>query len=451
MTWQADGAVVRIGREVVSRARPGERVEAFVARGIDSQIVLREQTVESVTRSDSGGVGVRVIADGRVGFAYSGSLDPAALGQVLGDARDNAGYTDVRGDAVLPRPDGVPAADIDLWSEDCAALSTEAKTALSRELERAVTASAKIRGVKSVRWGDAAAESAVVSTEGVESYSRRTSCFVSTYVLGDPGTGGTTTSTGYTVGRSPAELDVAAAAREALAALPEAAHQQPGSQRLPVLFDPSVTAAFLAVVSGMLNNPATHPDQALAAAEPGHRVAPEHVTLVDDPTDPSAFGAARHDAEGLATRRNVLLDRGCLAQRLHDSSSGHRAGVPSTGSAVRAGYKSLPRAGARALSLVPGALDRAALLSDVTHGFLVQAISGLQAGTDPLSGRFSAAVSGRMVRHGELAEHVHHCTLASSIPEALGGLLAVGSDVRSFPSNARGMTVLIAEMSLGAR
>lgn len=451
MTWQANGAVLQIGREVLSYARPGEQVEAFVARGIDSQILVREQVVESLTRSDSGGVGVRVILDGRAGFAYSSNLDRLSLEQVVVDARENARYTDSRGVAVLPRPDGVPAADIDLWSEDCVEFATEAKISISCDLERAILASSKVRGVKSVRWGDAAAESAVVSTEGVESYSRRTSCFVSSYVLGALDDGGTTTSTGYTTGRSPSDLDIRSAAQEALLGLPDAAPQNPRSQRIPVLFDPSVTAAFLAVVSGMLNNPSTHSSQVLATVQRGTRIASDCVTLVDDPTDPRSFGAARYDAEGIATRRNLLVDQGHMAQRLHDAAGGHRAGVSSNGSAVRSGYKGLPRAGARALALVPGDLDRTSLVSRVEHGFLVQSISGLQAGLDPLSGKFSAAASGRMVRNGELAEHVHHCTLASSIPEALCNILAVGTDVRSFPSNAKGMTLLIANMSLGVR
>lgn len=448
MNWHADGGVLRIGHEAVSHARPGEQVEAFVARGIDSQIIVREQAVESVTRSDSGGVGVRIITAGRVGFAHCSAVDHDALRRVVEDARENAHHTDTRGSAALQGPDGVPAADIDLWSQDCVETGLDTKFALSRELERLVTASPAVRGVKSVRWGDAAAESAVVSTEGIESYSRRTSCFLSTYVLGTLGVGGAGTATGYTVGRSPAHLDLPGAAQEALDALPRSVTDQPRSQEVPVLLDPAVTAAFLAVVSGMLNGSAAHPDH-LAAAHSGTSVASGQVTLVDDPTDPLSFGAARYDAEGLATRRNVLIDRGRMAQRLHDTASGRRAGLASNGSAVRAGYKSLPHAAARALSLAPGELDRARLLSGLAHGFLVQSISGLPAGTDPLTGSFSAAATGRMIRQGELAEYVPHCTLASSIPEVLNNIVATATDIRPFPGSAKGMTVLVATMSMG--
>ncbi|MEW2485519.1 metallopeptidase TldD-related protein [Streptomyces sp. NPDC048411] len=50
-------------------------------------------------------------------------------------------------------------------------------------------------------------------------------------------------------------------------------------------------------------------------------IAARSVTLMDDPTDPVGFGAARFDAEGLATRRNLLIDRGRASARRHERSA----------------------------------------------------------------------------------------------------------------------------------
>ncbi|MDO0914353.1 TldD/PmbA family protein [Streptomyces sp. DT2A-34] len=451
MTWQADGTALRIARAIASRARTGEEIEAFVARGADTQILVRDRCVESVTGADSGGAGVRVRHGGRVGFAHTNRLTGTALDQVVADARENARHTRPSDDAVLPDPDGVPAAPLDLWREECTVLTLGDKVAHAIDLERLITASPRVSGVKSVSWGDAAAESAVVSSLGIESYSRRTSCFLSGYVLGASHSGRRATSTAYTTGRCPADLDLPGAAREAVDALPDADRAPVAPGRLPVLLAPSATAAFLAVVSGMLSRPAAHPDQALASAPRGSRVAAPCVTLMDDPTDPTSFGAARFDAEGLATRRNLLIDRGCAADRLHDAAGGRRAGVASNGAALRAGYKSLPGPGARALALAPGDLDPEAAVARLGHGFLVHSVTGLPAGADPLTGRFSVAVSGRVVRGGELAEHVPHTTLASTVPSLLQGVRGVGSDSVPLPGTARGTTLLVSELSVGGR
>ncbi|MFH7594107.1 metallopeptidase TldD-related protein [Streptomyces racemochromogenes] len=452
MTWQADGTALRIARSLAARAVPGEEIEAFVARGTDTQILVRDQSVESMTSADSGGAGVRVRRGRRIGFAHTGRLDGASLDAVLSDARDNARFTQPSDSAVLPAPDGVRPAAFDLWREECAGLPVREKIARAHALERLVTASPRVQGVKSVAWGDAAAESAVVSSLGVESYSRRTSCFLSGYVLGVPEGGRTATSTAYSMGRSPSELDLAAAADEAVEALAATNRAAFPARRLPVVLGPAATAAFLGVIGNTLGGPSGRADRSGpgGSAPEDRLVASRHVTLLDDPTDPTGFGAARFDAEGLATRRNLLVDAGRPVGRLYDAAGGHRAGAASNGAAVRAGYKSLPRAGARALALVPGDLDPAAAVAGLDHGFLVQGVGGLQAGGGP-GGAFSAAVSGRVVRGGELAEYVPHTTLAATLSEMLLGVRGVGTDSIPLPGNAKGTTLLVSELTVGGQ
>ncbi|MFJ3173856.1 TldD/PmbA family protein [Streptomyces roseus] len=455
MTWQADRTALWIARTIAGRAHAGEDVEAFVARGTDSQILVRNQSVESITTAESGGAGVRVRVGNRIGFAHTNQLDEASLDAVVADARDNARFTQPSDAAVFPDPDGVPAAYVDLWREEWIGTTVQHKVALACELERLATSSPGVSGVKSVSWGDAAGESAIVSSVGVESYSRRTSCFLSGYFIGRSSSGRTVTSTAYATGRCPADLDIPAAAHHAVVTLTDAASASRNAklppQRLPVLLSPPATAAFLAVIGGMLNSPESHPGRGPASLEADGLLAAQGVTLLDDPTDPASFGAARFDAEGLATRRNLLLDRGRAAGRLHDAASGRRAGAASTGSAMRAGYKSLPRAGARALALLPGDLDPAAALAGLDFGFMVHDVSGLPAGTNPVTGLFSAAVSGRVIRGGELAEFIPHTTLASSLPLLLQGVQGVGNDSTTLPGVAKGNTVLVSGLSVGGQ
>ena len=71
----------------------------------------------------------------------------------------------------------------------------------------------------------------------------------------------------------------------------------------------------------------------------GEAVAAPGFTLMDDPTEPAAWGASAFDDEGLACRRNVMIEGGVLRRFLYDSTSARRAGTASTASAVRAGYK----------------------------------------------------------------------------------------------------------------
>jgi PmbA protein len=102
---------------VLAGARPGEQVEVVVARSRDTQVRVYEGQVESLSSAESQGVGVRVIADHRQGFAYAGTLDPAAVDDALADARDNAGFATPDEHVGLAEPDGVPVPQLSLFDQ----------------------------------------------------------------------------------------------------------------------------------------------------------------------------------------------------------------------------------------------------------------------------------------------------------------------------------------------
>jgi len=172
------------------------------------------------------------------------------------------------------------------------------------------------------------------------------------------------------------------------------------------------------------------------------------LTLVDDPTDPDAYSASRYDAEGLASRRNVLVESGVLQGFLYNTYAARRAGTTSTASAVRAGFKSGPGVGARALSVVPGSKSPDEILHSIGSGLLVQSISGVHSGVNPVSGDFSVGAEGMLFKDGVLSEPVREITIASTLQRMLLGIVAIGSDLERLPSTAAGLTIAIDDVSM---
>jgi PmbA protein len=205
----------------------------------------------------------------------------------------------------------------------------------------------------------------------------------------------------------------------------------------------------LRVLSGTLSGEAVLKGRSLFANRVGEQVAVAGLTLVDDPTNPEAYGAAAYDSEGLACRRNALVKDGQLQGFLYNTYAGRRAGVPSTASAVRGGFKSPPGVGCRALSLEPGTMSQEEILAEVGEGLLVQEVSGVHSGVNPISGDLSVGAEGLMIRDGALAEPVREITIASTIQRMLLDVVAVGNDLECLPGAAAGVTIAIAEMSMG--
>ena len=72
-----------VAERIVGLAEGDEQVEAYVGRSSDTNVRVYGGEVEQLAVADSMGVGVRVVRDGRQGFAYCGTFDPEALAETV--------------------------------------------------------------------------------------------------------------------------------------------------------------------------------------------------------------------------------------------------------------------------------------------------------------------------------------------------------------------------------
>lgn len=441
-----------IATGLARQARAGEHIEVAVGRGVSTTVKAYGGQVESFTSAESFGVGVRVLVerDGGMaqGFAHAGSFDADVLAETLQDARDNAGFAEADPWQGLAEPDGVAAVVQELWDDRLAAFPTERKTELALELERATRSwSPKVKGVRVASYGDSSSEFALASTAGIGSAGRATSAWLSVSCMaGDE----TETHMGYgvDVAREPGGLDLEAVAGEAAdQAVRLIGARQVPSQRLTLVLEPKLAATMLAIIGSMLCGDAVVKGRTPFADRLGQSIASPLLTLVDDPTDPRSMGADTFDGEGLACRRNVLIDQGELRAFLHNSYTARRAGARSTASAVR-GSRSLPGVGPQALAVAPGSRPYEELLAGVDHGILVQSMSGLHSGVNTTSGDFSVGAEGLMIRNGVLAEPVREVTIASTLPRLLLDLVAVGAEIEWLPGGSGSAALVFGEIAL---
>jgi PmbA protein len=440
-----------LATKVAGAASAGEQVEAFVGRSTSTSVKVHGGTIESLTQATSAGIGVRVIQDGRQGFAWAGSLDDDVVAEVLAEARDNVAYAQAEPWVGLAEPDGVEPPRIDLWREGLAALPTERKVDLALELERAVRArDPRIEGVRTAQWSDGAGEGAVATSTGIAVAGRSTFCNLSVLALASEGAE-TKTGYGVSVGREPDDVDLDRAADDAVdRATRLLGAVQPASGSVALVLEPRMAATLLGVVAGTLNGESVLKARSPFADRVGEPIASPLVTLVDDPTDPMSLGADSHDGEGLATRRVPLIVDGVLQGFLHNTMTGRRAGVPSTASAVR-GYRSTPGVGAQALALATGAGSLDDLVAAVDEGVLVQSMTGLHSGVNPVSGDFSVGVEGLMVRHGQRAQPIREATIASTLQRLLLDVSAVGGEREWTPGGTGAAALVIPGVMLSGR
>jgi PmbA protein len=434
----------------VDAAIDGEQVEAYAEQERKTEVSALRGEVEGMTFAESSGVGVRVIRDERLGYAWAADPSPEEVREAVARARENAALAEPDPSNVLP--DAAPVEPMpELFRAESAAIGVDDKVRMALDLERyTVSRDPHVSKVDLAQVGDQVSHVAVASTAGVDLTYERTDAWVVAVTLAVHGDD-TQTGFSFTITRGLDELAWEPVADEAVdRAVQMLGATKPDTAKLPVILDPFAASNFLGVLAGALNADSVLKGRSLFAEMVGDEVGSAAFTLLDDGRRADGPGACPFDGEGVPSGRTELFTRGVLNGFLHSTYTAHRAGggQRSTGNAKRGGYKSAPGVGTSNFFVDAGDRSPDALLADAEGGVLIMDVSGVHSGANPISGEFSVGATGRRIgAGGALGEPLREMTIASTLPEMLQGVRAVGSDLRFF-SSVGTPSILIGEMTL---
>jgi len=442
--------LLALASSVTAQAKKGEQIEVACSHSRMRSIRVYDGEIEAMTTADNSGIGVRVLVDGREGFASAGSLDSDVVDAILSEARENARFAESDPYVGIAEPDGVEAVEIDLWSKGVGETPVQEKIDLALQLEARVRAAdSRITGVRTSSYSDNDGAFALASTAGIQAATNATSASIAVQALAEDGEK-TQTGFGWDGARSPRDLDMDKVVSRAVSQTVDLlGATKPATSKVQLVLDPHLTATIMGLIAGTLTGDGVIKGRSPFVDRVGEQVASPLITLVDDATNPDSLGADSHDGEGLATRRVPLIVDGVLQGFLHDSYTGRRSGEGSTGSAVR-GTRGLPSPGIHALALAShrggGGLDD--LIAGVDHGVLVFGLAGIHSGVNPVSGDFSVGVEGRMIRNGVLAEPISECTISSTLQRMLLDTQVVGDDLVHLPSGVSVPSIVIGDVMM---
>jgi len=440
--------LVKLGRDVLRGARVGEQVEVVLGRSTSTTVKVFGGDVESFTSATSDGAGIRVVRDGRQGFAHCGSLEPDVLAETFHEARDNCAFGEPDEFNGLAEPDGVASVPQDNWSDAVVAMTESARIDTALDLERRTLGlDPRVTSARTTSYHDGWGESAVVSTSGIEVHDRGASCSVSTSPMARAD-GETQIGWGVNVSLDPADLDLDLVAADAVErAVRLLGATKPPSARMTILLEPRLAITLVSLVTGMLGGDVVLKGRSPFADRRGEQIASPLLSFADDPTRSDSIAAEEYDGEGLACRRNDLVAHGVLQGFLQDSYTGRRSGLGSTASAVR-GARSLPGVGAHLLVMSPGERSFDELVASIDRGLYVTSFAGLHSGVNAVSGDFSVGADGLLITGGALGAPVREMTIASTLQRLLLDVREVGGDFEWTPGGSGACSLVIDDVSI---
>lgn len=404
--------------------------EVFLEASSWSTARLEDGAVRDIGASAERGLSLRLLRreGGRVETMFGSAQEPSPAAAARLRARLSPGAPGRGPVFAAPREALLPC------RLDPAEVPLERKLAMLRAIDRAARELSPLVRQVTATYSERRKDTRVLNSEGADRAQSRTSTNLTVSVVaGREGmlqTGHEVIGAqrGYEIFDEDAALRAARrAARRALAKL-DAPKAKAGE--MAVILAASAGGTFIHEAIGH-SLEVDHVQEGSSPAYRGRRgkaVAPETITVIDDPTLPFQRGSFVFDDEGVEARPTALVQNGVLADFLYDRATALREGRDSNGHGRRESFASRPIPRMSNLYIAPGKDDPAKIIKELKSGLLVTRMGGGQ--VDTASGEFVFEVDeGWRVENGVIKHLVRDANLLGVGPEALSSIDRVGWDI----------------------
>lgn len=416
-----------------------DEFEIFSAGAIATEIEIFNARIETLSFSDSTGIGIRIFKDRSTGYAYTAVLDSKSIEDCIEKAVSNSTITKKEDYNYLPRPEEFKfkeklVDDSMLFREDMLKLNTRSKISLAKKLEKLTKSKDKrIISINNVTYSDGIYETAMLNSTGFCDRYRSTSCLIYVVAISKQN-GDISTGDFFDCGRTAFDMDLEKVAKTAASrSVSVLRGKKIKSGRVDLLLDPVVSSQFLGVIAGSLTADSVQKGKSLFKGRIGEKIFSIDIDIFDDGTLPYGLASKPFDGEGVTKGKTCVFKNGYLKTYLHNTYTARIDRTLSTGNAVRASYRSTSIVGTSNFYIKPSDIGFDKLLAGIDSGFYVMDIIGLHSGVNTVSGQMSVGAKGIWIEKGSLKYPVKEVTIATDILSFCKSIKKVGKDLLFLP------------------
>jgi PmbA protein len=417
-----------------------EQAEIFEIESEATRIVFEANRLKSFEVEETQGVAVRVVVDGRLGFAASSN--PEATDKLIANALESARH----GDALPLRfPQPQPGPQVQVYDSALAALPMERLIEMGQEmiaiiLEAEPEAHAKVYLERRVRQTD------VRNSAGAGVTVKKAPLSISVMIERVRGDDVVLLFDYFsTAVRDEGYRALAQSIADKLRLAQRAATLPSG--RMPVLFSPPGALVLGLPLMMGLNGKDVYRGISPMADRVGERLFDGKLTVADDPTLDGRPGSSSHDDEGFPHQRRVLIDHGLLRGFIYDLKTAAQAGTKPTGNGGR-GLFTPPSPNFSNLILAGGDTPVAEIIAGIEKGLLVESPLGLGQG-NVISGVFSNNLDlAFKIEGGEIVGRVKDVSIAGNIYQDLRHIEALSRESEWVYGGMRLPYILLPELNV---
>ena len=413
--------------EALSAAGIGE-YEIYYTSGSDNSVGTLNKEVNAFSSSTSGGLCLRLLKDGKMGYASTELMEEGEMIELVGRAIANADATE--------KPDTVGIYQGgEEYEENRIPTFVPVSTATLRSAavklgEALFNKSEKVQLGSESQAISAGLDIRIVNSHGLDlCCSCGVNALVGQAVVMDNGEMQADYSLKeFNADNAEAVIDtvVSEAVGDALAKI--GADLVP-SGKYNVVISGKQMRSLVSVFSSAFSAKTVIDGMSPLKDKLGEPIAAPIITITDDPQREGSSVGITFDAEGVPTHRHEIVRGGVLNTFLHNRETAAQMNTVTTANASKAGYSSPVGVRPHSFCIEAGDKTRDELFTLAGDGIYVTEIKGLHAGANAITGDFSLESEGFMIRGGKLCEAVKSFTIAGNFFDLLKSVSALGNSI----------------------
>ncbi len=400
-----------------------EQAEVFTIASEETEVRFEANRLKHLHTKQQTTVALRIIKDGRIGYATSSQLDN--IDQLVRNAVETAQFG-MTARFQLPAPSPYP--EVAVFDPAVDSVATETMVNLGEEMITTVTThtpgivcDASIsRGMVSVsiinsRGGQINYQKSLFSL-GLEGNLTRDRDML--FVGENQSSCHPLTSTKTVTEAVLRQLELA----KNLASVP--------TRTLPAIFTPNgLASSIIMPLMAAFNGKAVVEGASPLGDKLGQPVFDNKLSLWDDPTAAYRPSSRPGDDEGVPSRRTPLVTEGVVTNFLYDLHTAALAKTQSTGNGSRS-RGGLPAPAPSAFIIAPGNTTFDEMVQDIKEGLVIEQVMGAEQG-NILGGDFSGNVLlGYKVENGKIVGRVKNTMVSGNVYQLLRHIAAIGDEAR---------------------
>ena len=435
---------------VKNKSKYIDEIEVYMSSSGEEEFSVRERDLDKYTFAESGGIGLRLIKNGKVGISFTEKIDSNdSIETLINNAKISLSYANAEPDynVLIEKEDDEEVYNI--INNDIVNIPNEELKKISLNIEdKLYSLDKRIVNVPSAGLARYDFIKCIINSNGVcKGEIKNNITYYAEVIAKDSNS----TKTYFDVFSSKDTFfDIDAFTKNiADNVISKLNAKEIESGKYKTVFTSKAMRTILGAYLGLFSAENVQKKLSLLQGKLNQKIANSIINIKDIPVFDKGIYNTHFDGEGSKTKDLNIITNGVLNSYLYNNYTARKDSVKTTSHASR-GFKTPIGISCHNFILEEGKNTQKELISQIKNGILVNSLTGTHSGVNAISGDFSLQAEGIKIENGKLSYTANPFIVSGNILDLLNDIEMLANDTEYHHSSIYTPSALIRELSFAS-